>query len=134
MHNGISEIVLVVNDVLKSADFYKNIVGLKSNTGASNDWAWFWTGEKENSSRLGITKGKLLFEEYSPLPEGKRWGKIHFALEVKKENLDSALNKIKVANIKIYGPIKFEWMNAISYYFYDPDGNLVEYWSPNKKK
>jgi hypothetical protein len=22
------------------------------------------------------------------------------------------------------------WMNASSYHFYDPDGNLLEFWSP----
>jgi len=52
-------------------------------------------------------------------------------LEVNKENIELALNKMKNAGIKIYGPTKFEWMNATSYYFYDLDGNLVEYWSPN---
>jgi len=131
LHKGISEIVLIVDDVRKSADFYKNIVGLKPNTEITEDWAWFWTGEENNSPRLALHKGKLLFEEHSPLPEGKRWGKIHFALEVNKENIELALNKMKNAGIKIYGPTKFEWMNATSYYFYDLDGNLVEYWSPN---
>jgi catechol 2,3-dioxygenase-like lactoylglutathione lyase family enzyme len=30
----------------------------------------------------------------------------------------------------VYGPVELEWMNAESYYFYDPDGNLLEFWSP----
>lgn len=132
--SGISEIVLIVKDVKKAAAFYKNIVGLMPITETTANWAWFWTGKANTSPRLGLHKGKLLYEEHSPIPEGKRWGKIHFALEVKRENLDFALNKISNAKIKIYGPEKFEWMNAVSYYFYDLDGNLVEYWSPNKTK
>jgi catechol 2,3-dioxygenase-like lactoylglutathione lyase family enzyme len=31
----------------------------------------------------------------------------------------------------VYGPTEFEWMKARSYYFYDPDGNLLEFWSPD---
>ncbi len=130
--SGISEIVLIVENVKKSAAFYKDIVGLIPQTEITDKWAWFWSGEENTSSRIALHNGKLLFEEYSPLPEGERWGKIHFALEVKRINLDSALHKVQNAKIKIYGPIEFEWMNAVSYYFYDLDGNLVEYWSPNK--
>jgi len=26
--------------------------------------------------------------------------------------------------------VELEWMNAQSWYFYDPDGNLLEFWSP----
>lgn len=126
---GISEIVLIVEDVKKSASFYQDVVGLIPKTEVTEEWAWFWTGDKNLSSRLALHKGKLLFEEYSPLPEGKRWGKIHFALDVKRSLLEEAVSKIKKANIKVYGPTKFEWMNALSYYFYDLDGNLVEFWS-----
>ncbi|PJA97779.1 MAG: hypothetical protein CO128_10765 [Ignavibacteriales bacterium CG_4_9_14_3_um_filter_30_11] len=132
MHKGISEIVLIVEDVKKSADFYKDVVGLYLQTEIANEWAWFWTCEKEKSSRLALHKGKLLFEEHSPFPKGERWGSVHFAIEVNRLNLESVLSKLKNSNVKIYGPIEFEWMNAISYYFYDLDGNLVEYWPPNK--
>ncbi len=129
--NGISEIVLIVNDVNKAAAFYRDIVGLIPKTDDTDEWAWFWSGEENNSSRIALHKGKLLYEEYSPLPEGQRWGKIHFALEVDKDNLQKALDKLKENKITIYGPVDFEWMNAKSYYFYDPDNNLVEYWTPN---
>ena len=27
------------------------------------------------------------------------------------------------------GFASFDWMNATAYYFYDPDGNLLEFWS-----
>jgi catechol-2,3-dioxygenase len=29
----------------------------------------------------------------------------------------------------VYGPVRLDWMSADSYYFYDPDGNLLEWWS-----
>ena len=130
MHiKSFSELVLIVKDVKQSKKFYEEVVGLtveKSDT----DWVWFFVGEPAQKQRLAIHKGKLLFEENSPLPESKRWGQVHFAFEVEKENLDDALQEVKNKGIEIYGPVKFQWMKAESYYFYDPDGNLVEYWSP----
>jgi catechol 2,3-dioxygenase-like lactoylglutathione lyase family enzyme len=33
--------------------------------------------------------------------------------------------------VEVFEPVELEWMNARSYYFYDPDGNLLEFWSPN---
>jgi catechol-2,3-dioxygenase len=33
----------------------------------------------------------------------------------------------------VYGPKRFDWMSAEAWYFYDPDGNLLEFWSPDPK-
>ena len=130
MHiKSFSELVLIVKDVKQSKKFYEEVVGLTVEK-SDDDWVWFFVGEPVQKQRLAIHKGKLLFEENSPLPEGKRWGQVHFAFEVEKENLDDALQKVRNKGIEIYGPVKFQWMKAKSYYFYDPDGNLVEYWSP----
>ena len=127
-----SELVLIVKDVKQSKKFYEEVVGLTVEK-SDNDWVWFFVGEPAQKQRLAIHKGKLVFEENSPLPEGKRWGQVHFAFEVEKENLDDALQKVRNKGIEIYGPVKFQWMKAKSYYFYDLDGNLIEFWSPEKK-
>ena len=127
---GFSEIVLVVKDVLVSAEFYRDVVGLSPNTDASEDWAWFWSGEPEASARLGLHKGSLLFEEHSTLPVGKRFGPVHYAFKVSKDDLLAAKAHVESKGIQVYGPTYFEWMNATSYYFYDPDQNLLEFWAP----
>jgi catechol-2,3-dioxygenase len=127
---GFSEIVLVVDDVRSSARFYKDIVGLTPETDASDEWAWFWAGEPGVNQRLALHRGTLLFEEHSPLPEGKRWGQVHFAFDVARADLDDAVQRVRNAGVDVYGPVDFDWMNACAYYFYDPDGNLVEFWSP----
>jgi catechol 2,3-dioxygenase-like lactoylglutathione lyase family enzyme len=41
------------------------------------------------------------------------------------------VQRVKKAGVDVYGPTEFEWMKARSYYFYDPDGNLLEFWSPD---
>ncbi|AIE84986.1 VOC family protein [Fimbriimonas ginsengisoli] len=128
---GIAEIVLIVDDVTKAAAFYRDVVGLTPMSPASEDWAWFWSGPPEASPRVALRRGKLLFEEHSPLPEGGRFGRLHYAFEVTRDRLEEAVAHVRERGVTVYGPTYFEWMSAKSYYFYDPDGNLLEWWSPD---
>ena len=123
----LAEIVLIVEDVESSARFYREVVGLTP----ENDWAWFWAGEPGRAQRVALHRGPLLFEERSPLPEGERWGRIHYAFNVPRGKLEEAADHIREKGAEVYGPVYFDWMKALSYYFYDPDGNLLEFWSPD---
>lgn len=71
----------------------------------------------------------MLFEEYSPRPKGDRWGRVHLAFEVPRRRLEEAAEHVRRVGVEIYGPVRLEWMQSDSYYFYDPDGNLLEWWS-----
>ncbi|MBC8101492.1 MAG: VOC family protein [Cytophagales bacterium] len=127
---GFAEIVLIVAEVSRSATFYRDVVGLIPETEVSPEWAWFWAGEPGISQRLALHRGPLLFEEHSPLPLGTpRFGPIHFAFAVESTELEAAAAKVRCAGVTVYGPTRLEWMRAVSYYFYDPDGNLLEWWS-----
>lgn len=128
---GISELVLIVADINKSKKFYQDIVGLVSEPEQDNEWVWFWAGLPGQSQRIALHKGTLLFEEFSPHSAGRRWGNIHFALEVPRDKFEQAQSHIFSKNVTIYGPVRQEWMNADSIYFYDLDGNLLEFWSPD---
>jgi len=127
--NGISEMVLVVEDVRAAARFYEEVVGLTPEKEADDEWAWFWAGTPGEAQRIALRKGPLLFEEHSPLPEGKRWGSVHYAFEVPRGSLDEAVKHVRGKGVEAYGPVRLDWMGADSYYFYDPDGNLIEWWS-----
>src|SRR5262245_5847268 len=124
---GISEIVLVVRDVRAAAAFYRDVVGLAPRTPESDDWAWFRTGPGERPPLLAVTRGPLLFEEHSPRPAGGRWGPVHFALEVPRTELEAAAERVRSHGVPVFGPQRFEWTKSVSYYFYDPDDNLVEW-------
>ena len=126
---GLAEIVLIVDDVRKAAAFYEDVVGLVPESEADDEWAWFWAGEPGQPQRVALHKGSLLFEGQSPHPEGERWGNVHYAFDVAAEDLDAAVERVRSAGEEVYGPVHFDWMNAESYYFYDPDGNLLEFWS-----
>jgi len=128
---GLAELVLIVEDVPVSARFCEDVVGLKPVTEASDEWAWFWAGEEGAQQRVALHRGPLLFEEHSPFPKGQRFGRVHFAFEVAREDLGMAVDRVRSAGVEVYGPVELEWMDAQSYYFYDPDGNLLEFWSPH---
>jgi catechol 2,3-dioxygenase-like lactoylglutathione lyase family enzyme len=127
--NGFSELVLIVNDVLEAAAFYRDVVGLVPETEADADWAWFWAGEVGTPQRIALHAGPLLFEEYSPFPAGQRWGHVHFALNVSSDKLEAASSHVRSQGVQVHGPQRFPWMHATSFYFYDLDGNLIEFWS-----
>ena len=126
---GFSEIVLIVEDVPKAAEFYEHVVGLELDH-HTDEWAWFFAGTNDRKQRLAVHRGPLMFEEHSPHPEGKRFGQVHFAFDVAREDLDAAVERVRAAGVDIHGPVDLDWMDAQSYYFYDPDGNLLEFWSP----
>lgn len=128
---GISEIVLVVEDVRQAARFYRDVIGLTPEEEADDTWAWFWAGTPGHGQRIALNKGALLFEEHSPHPAGERWGQVHFALQVPRDKLEAAVAHVRGKGVQVYGPRYFEWMQAQSYYFYDLDGNLLEFWSPD---
>jgi catechol 2,3-dioxygenase-like lactoylglutathione lyase family enzyme len=127
---GLAELVLIVEDVPVAARFYEDVVGLAVDQTADDEWAWFWAGEVGVAQRVALHRGSLLFEGQSPLPDGERFGRVHFAFDVAPEDLDAAVERVRRAGVDVYGPVDFEWMSARSYYFYDLDGNLLEFWSP----
>ncbi len=128
---GVSEIVFIVSDVIRAAAFYSDVVGLHPMTEATKDWAWFWSGEPATSTRVALHKGPLLFEEHSPSSPGQRWGHVHYAFQVPRSKLMAAVDHVRSNGIEVYGPTRFDWMKAESFYFYDLDGNLLEWWSPD---
>jgi catechol 2,3-dioxygenase-like lactoylglutathione lyase family enzyme len=128
---GLAEIVLIVKDVKASARFYREVVGLMPATEPDDEWAWFWAGPPGEAQRVAVHTGTLLFEDQSPLPGGKRWGPVHYALQVPPDKLQAAADHVRGQGVEVYGPVTFDWMKATSYYFYDPDGNLLEFWAPD---
>lgn len=131
MLQGISEIVLMVEDVRASASFYQNVLGLEPETEVTDEWAWFRMGPSDRPQRVALHRGSLFFEEHSPRPPGERWGSIHYALHVPREWLDSAVERVRTHGVEVHGPTRLRWMGADAFYFYDPDGNLLELWSPD---
>ena len=127
---GLSEIVLIVKDVQAAARFYREVVGLIPESDSDDHWAWFWAGAPGEAQRVALHRGTLLFEDRSPRPAGERFGQVHYAFHVPRDQLEAAVTYVRAAGVEVYGPVHFEQMSADSYYFYDLDSNLLEFWSP----
>ena len=142
---GLSEVALGVEDVATSVRFYEESVGLVAEV-IDEKFAFLWAGEPGSQQRV-----VLLSRSLSPIarrPESKAtrpgdpssvvseigpadFGRTHFAFFVPKDDLMSAVRRLEQHSVEVYGPVEFEWMEAKSYYFLDPDENLVEFWSPS---
>ena len=126
------ELVLRVKDASVAAKFYREVVGLEQMHDPDQGWASFWAGDKKDNRWLGLTEGALFFEEHSPRPEGQRFGPVHYAFKLRDSQKEASLQRLKSNGVPVYGPHVWESgrMEGASYYFYDPDDNLLEFWFP----
>jgi catechol-2,3-dioxygenase len=125
MIKGLFGTHLSVENLERSIDFYKNVLGLEHcYTEEKRRIAFFWIGQPKEYM-LG------LWEK----PKGKI-EKRHFAFRCDVEDvLHKSANWLKERNLQPYNflkdenekPMVFAWMPAIAIYFDDPDGNVLEF-------
>jgi len=116
----IKETCIYVTDLHATKQFYSYQLGLPLISLVEGRHVFFKAGE---SVLLCFVADKTRQEKELP-PHGAS-GSIHFAFEVKREEYDDALQKIKDAGIAILH--EHVWKDKLrSFYFHDPDQNLVE--------
>lgn len=128
------ELVLTVRDAQAATAFYRDAVGLEPIGDFGPGWGSFWVGDKAENRWLGLREGSLMFEEHSPLPEGRRFGPVHYAFKLPEAQKEAALERLRAHGVEVlgpehWGPGRFE---GTSYYFYDLDANLLEFWFPKE--
>jgi len=135
---GISEVALPVENLKDSIRFYSEVVKLQLET-ESEDGAFLWAGAPGQQQRVILLTRAYLGGPNARRPsgglaEGARWEHVHFALRVPREKLEAAVEHVRGKGVDVVGPVRFDQaigMKAVSYYFRDPDGHLVEFWSPD---
>ncbi len=125
MIKGLFETHLFVENLERSIEFYKNILGLEQcYYEAERKAAFFWIG-KPKEAMLGLWEKPK--EEID---------KRHFAFRCDAEDiLNKSVSYLKEKNLKPYNflkdgteqPMVFTWMPAIAIYFIDPDGHYLEF-------
>ena len=125
MITGLYETHLFVENLERSIDFYKNLLGLEQcYFEEKRRAAFFWIG-KPKEFMLGLWEKQK--EEID---------KRHFAFRCDKEYiLKKSVDFLKQRNLKPYNflndgterPMVFAWMPAIAIYFDDPDGHSLEF-------
>ncbi len=125
MITGLYETHLFVEDLERSVDFYKNVLGLEQcHYEAARRVAFFWIGTPQDAM-LGVWEKPK--EAVQPR---------HFAFRC---DLDDVLHRsvdfLKARGLRPYNflrdgtdrPMVFAWMPALSIYFTDPDGHELEF-------
>jgi lactoylglutathione lyase len=116
---------LTVGDLQRSMAFYGEKLGLDlARVFPERKVAFYWLG--------GAGKSMLGLWEVGSAPQRMS---LHVAFTVDVADLLRAPERLKAANIAPLGfqgepadePVVLAWMPALSIYFRDPDGNLLEY-------
>jgi lactoylglutathione lyase len=115
---------LAVADLNRSMTFFADVLGFElAHATADGKAAFFWIGGRENAM-LGLWES-----------QGPQKMSLHVAFRVKLDDLLVAAAHLRAAGIEPRDfsgnptdePVVLAWMPAASLYFYDPDGNLLEF-------
>jgi len=117
---GLSELILRVADVPRSVAFYRDVVGLALEREPGPDWAWLWSGEPGSLPRLGLTSRPLSFGA------AHCGGPAHFAIAIARAAIGAEKARLESLGLAVEGPIRFDFWQADSIYFSDPDNHRVE--------
>jgi lactoylglutathione lyase len=110
---GVYEIAVRVKDLARAESFYKNILGLKEGLrDERRSWLFLYAGGKA---------GMVVLQE-----DKADWPKQHFAFTVSEADISAAEKILKDKGVEVSAPVVHEWMNSVSLYFDDPDGNALE--------
>jgi len=119
------EVHLTVRDLDRAIAFYRDRLGLLvANVIPERGVAFFWLGAPGNAM-LGLWSGG----------DGPQQLRLHTAFRVSPDDIVTAPRVLRAAGITPLDfngeptdePVVLAWMPALSLYFHDPDGNLLEY-------
>lgn len=116
---------LTVGDLDRSIEFYRDIVGLQlAHVTSTRQAAFFWIGA-EGNAMLGLWLGGI----------GPQRMTMHVAFRTSPAAVIAAPDLLRSAGITPLDfdgtptdePVVIAWMPALSVFFRDPDGHLLEY-------
>ena len=117
---NIDHIVLTVKDIYKTVDFYQSVLGMTTKTFADKRLALKFGNQKINLHKYG--------QEFEPKAHIPTPGSQDLCF-ITETNLDDAMAHVKSKGVEVIeGPVARTGAKRaiISFYFRDPDGNLIE--------
>ena len=129
---GFTEIALRVRDLDLMKKFYEEVIGLEvlgESEPSDNGTAIFFAVGAGNS-HLALFPEKLTgwyTREKYPQTDPKLTTLSHFALTIALDDFESEKQRIEQLGIEIAESRTSSWLHCRMFYFYDPEGNLIEF-------
>jgi catechol-2,3-dioxygenase len=119
--NGLGEVSLCVKDLDAMQKFYEEVVGLQV-LRLDESFVFFKVAEGYG----GHSQNLALFENKSLELNPDQTTLHHIALNVALEDFESEKMRLESLGLKVDATLH-EWLHVRSLYFYDPEGNHLEF-------
>lgn len=128
---GIAEIALRVHDLNLMRRFYEQVIGLKvirDNDPGDVTAIFYAVGAGNN--HLALFPEQLTgwyTRDKSPQIDPWLTTLSHFAFSIALEDFESEMKRIEQLGIEIVESRTSSWLHCRMFYFFDPEGNLIEF-------
>ena len=128
---GMAEIALRVHDLDLMRRFYEQVIGLEvlREIKDSKGTIIFYTVGAEND-HLALFEEKWMdwfTRDKSPQIDPKLTTLSHIALSIALDDFESEKKRIEQLGIEIVSSDTSSWLHCRMFYFFDPEGNLIEF-------
>ena len=108
--------MIVVSDMEKTVEFYKNVLGLDviQDFGANKTLTGGISLQTEETYKVFIGKEKISY------------GGDNFELYFEEDEIDAFFERLKVFNVELVHPVQEHSWGQRAVRFYDPDRNIIE--------
>ena len=128
---GIAEIALRVHDLDLMRRFYEQVIGLEVlGEDEPSDGTAIFFAVGAGSSHLALFPEKLTgwyTRDKSPQIDPHLTTLSHFAFTIALEDFESEKKRIEQLGIEVVHSNASSWLHCRMFYFFDPEGNLIEF-------
>ena len=130
---GITEVSLRVHDLGLMRSFYEQVIGLQvlreiKNADGAVEVVFYFVGPENDN--LALFDEKLIdwfTRDKSPRIDPKLTTLSHIAFSLALDDFESEMQRLEQLGIEIVASSTSSWMHSRMFYFYDPEGNLIEF-------
>lgn len=128
---GIAEVALRVHDLDVMRRFYEQVIGLevlREVKESGGTIVFYAVGAGNDHLALFEEKWVAWFtRDKSPQTDPKLTTLSHFAIRIALEDFESEKKRLEELGIEIVHSNASGWLHCRMFYFYDPEGNLIEF-------
>ncbi len=128
---GLYHIGIPVNDLDRAMKFYREVLGMEVANVARDDLKGLGRADMRSGSSIVVLFERPKSIERDTLSED---GVTHQAFYVDSDDFDTAEERMRAAGVRIHEVPVVERRSGRGFYFFDPDGNLLQLYAPPKQK